>query len=528
MEAPPFFYSAHEESTANPFSSGSSPHVESLLHGQPALALGFDKYVPAVRAGLQDPPFDHHDNPESIFGEIFPMDQHLIHRPANSSSWWPEGGAQHRPNLGSRHMPASYITPRAHEAINMYTPDGFQMTTAPITHSYTNMYTLGTFQMPIAPIEYDRTNSHGSSTAVQPVTTFPLHPLLSSRHLMRAFEVITGRSPTDGTVCNYTQEQVVQAVGDGNAYVSRGSVLNPVQAARVNGYVFNPEDRSLRRLDTPESRSGNPSITYPVQVDREWIIHVKIPRDLVERPFMRRKGGGAWFPPEGLLYMAVEHVGLHMDHFDVNGSTSPIYSQAAPGQVDIRLLGALNLTAYELVIWFPTHGRDWVDWSKRLAGNGWSPTHVARLANKARDTDETEGILKSTIENQFSKHAPLATRTETEVFSCDSWTPPSVPRLIDYHVRHLVTGVSRTEFPSGADRGPVTAAIEYFLDHPEHLMLKLGEMESFVAHFGLDIGTALVRPGSGLNLDRDAIGRLEPQLNKYRKLCEQRRKQLSS
>jgi hypothetical protein len=128
-------------------------------------------------------------------------------------------------------MPASYITPRAQETDNMYTPDGFHMNMAPTPHGYTNMYTLGTFHMPIVPIGYDRTNVHGFSTAVHQVTTFPLHPLLSSRHLMRAFEVITGKSPTDGTVCNYTPEQVVQAVGDGNAYVSRCGVLNPVQAA---------------------------------------------------------------------------------------------------------------------------------------------------------------------------------------------------------------------------------------------------------------------------------------------------------
>jgi hypothetical protein len=87
----------------------------------------------------------------------------------------------------------------------------------------------------------------------------------------------------------------------------------------------------LRRLDTPESRSSNLSVIYPVQVDQERIIRVKISRDFLMRSFVRRKGVGAWFPPEGLLYMAVEHVGLHMDDFDVNGSTSPIYSQDAPG-----------------------------------------------------------------------------------------------------------------------------------------------------------------------------------------------------
>jgi len=114
------------------------------------------------------------------------------------------------------------------------------------------------------------------------------------------------------------------------------------------------------------------------------------------------------------------------------------------------------------------------------------------------------------------------------VFSCDSWTAPGALHLIDYHVRHLATGVGRNEFPSGADRGPVTAAIEYVLDHPEHLMLKLGEVEEFVAQFGLDTGTTFVSPASGLNLDRDAIGRLERQLTVYRKLCEQRRKNISS
>jgi hypothetical protein len=232
----------------------------------------------------------------------------------------------------------------------MYTLDDFQMLAAPIAYSNSNMYTQGTFQMPPAPIGNEPTDIHGSLLAAIPshsnqVTTSSHHPHMTSIHLMRTFEVITGKRATDDTVCNYTQEQVVQVLIDRDAYFSRGGVPDPNQVARVNGYVFNAENRSLRRLDTPESRHGHRLTTYPAQVDKEWIIHVQIHRDLVERPFERRKGGGAWFPPEGLLYMAVGDVGLHMDHFDVNVSTSPIHSQAAPGQVDIRLLGALQITA---------------------------------------------------------------------------------------------------------------------------------------------------------------------------------------
>lgn len=59
-------------------------------------------------------------------------------------------------------------------------------------------------------------------------------------------------------------------------------------------------------------------------------------------------------------------------------------------------------------------------------------------------------------------------------YTCEEWTPPWTKiwgqnkHLIDYYVKDLAAGVPRAHFPKGDDKGALTWAVEYVLDHPEH------------------------------------------------------------
>jgi len=59
-------------------------------------------------------------------------------------------------------------------------------------------------------------------------------------------------------------------------------------------------------------------------------------------------------------------------------------------------------------------------------------------------------------------------------YTCEEWTPPWTTiwgqnkYLIDYYVEDLPAGVPRAHFPKGDDKGALTWAVEYVLDHPEH------------------------------------------------------------
>jgi hypothetical protein len=143
--------------------------------------------------------------------------------------------------------------------------------------------------------------------------------------------------------------------------------------------------------------------------------------------------------------------------------------------------------------------------------------------NKARNTDEEFGLGKSAIGNQIRNFAPAKTRSEVRKFTCEHWEVPKGLQLIDYYVEDLAVGMDRSEFPSGLNRGPLTASIEHVLENQEHRLLKLSEIEVFVEEMSFDITTAMAVPKSGRNPDTFARRRLKPQLEAYRKLCETRK-----
>lgn len=131
-----------------------------------------------------------------------------------------------------------------------------------------------------------------------------------------------------------------------------------------------------------------------------------------------------------------------------------------------------------------------------------------------RGVDEEDGLLKSTVENQHARYAPVGTRNKVTTFTCCNWEkPPGLDDPIDYSLRNLATGIDRSRFPDGHDRGPLTACIELALDHAEGGRLRLSHVKRLVS--GLNLGTtvpfqAVLNGSTSLNADEAAISRLRP------------------
>jgi hypothetical protein len=105
----------------------------------------------------------------------------------------------------------------------------------------------------------------------------------------------------------------------------------------------------------------------------------------------------------------------------------------------------------------------------------------------------------------------------------DGWKAPENLDLVDYRLRYVSVGVVRSEFPSGLDRGPLTQAIEYTLDHEEHKYLRLSDVVRLIHEQEFDTTSAFVTTSLGLSPDEEAIRRLKPALERYRILCEEKR-----
>jgi hypothetical protein len=79
----------------------------------------------------------------------------------------------------------------------------------------------------------------------------------------------------------------------------------------------------------------------------------------------------------------------------------------------------------------------------------------------------------------------------------------------------VATGVARSEFPPGLDRGPHIEAIEYALDHDECKYLRLSNVDDLVAEKSFNSTSAFVARSLELNPNEDAIRRLKFDLEKY-------------
>jgi hypothetical protein len=150
--------------------------------------------------------------------------------------------------------------------------------------------------------------------------------------------------------------------------------------------------------------------------------------------------------------------------FNVMRSTFP------PDYVDIRLLGNIEISAEELLTFFPGHLK-WNDAIYRLAQNCWSHNDMVQYINYARGLNLPDNMKSGTIIRYIRDADKVILEQEkskitsrpafsTINFTTKGWVPHQnrYQTWIDYHLVDLADGV--VEYPEGDGARLLTRAIE--------------------------------------------------------------------
>lgn len=172
--------------------------------------------------------------------------------------------------------------------------------------------------------------------------------------------------------------------------------------------------------------------------------------------------------------------------FDVIHSTFP------PEWIDIRLLGNLELTAEELLTFFPNHLK-WHDCIFRLVQNGWSPHDMANYINYTRGLVKPNDKRGNTVlkwlqaANQDILNEPkqgFKTRGKWSIvgFSPMNWVPyktRTMPALTDYFLVDLSAHIDFERLPTGDGARLLTRAIIFALKNG-HYNVKLSQVREYI------------------------------------------------
>jgi hypothetical protein len=147
-----------------------------------------------------------------------------------------------------------------------------------------------------------------------------------------------------------------------------------------------------------------------------------------------------------------------------------IMSTFRPDYVNIRLLGDIEISAKELLTFFPDHLL-WHDAVYRLRQNGWTHNDMAEYINYVRDLKPLYNVNHYTTNHQVQhadevillrEHSNTASRPafRTTNFTTKGWVPreKKTPRDTDYHLVDLADGV--VEYPEGDGARLLTRAIK--------------------------------------------------------------------
>jgi hypothetical protein len=207
--------------------------------------------------------------------------------------------------------------------------------------------------------EYAATSSHkiidqcsvtaGPRLPIRQATTLVHRPVQSGESLAQAYAVLTQRNIRSGpTPFILTGADIVRSVRDGLAFVSRDGPLNETDAAfaeangmdlvRINSLAMGA--REMRRV----------VYSHPMKLtDDGWSLDTIVQPPAPDGPFSRTAGPEGWCPPEGLVRIASE-TGVDMTGYSVGGKKHRVFSECAPRQVDLRLMGSIEVSAVEFTV----------------------------------------------------------------------------------------------------------------------------------------------------------------------------------
>jgi hypothetical protein len=155
-----------------------------------------------------------------------------------------------------------------------------------------------------------------------------------------------------------------------------------------------------------------------------------------------------------------------------------IRSTFPPDYVDIRLLGNIEISAEELLTFFPGHLK-WNDAIYRLTQNGWSHNDMVQYINYARGLNLPDNIKSGTIIKYIRDADKVILEQEktkitsrpafsTINFTTKGWVPHQnrYQPGIDYYLVDLADGV--VEYPEGDGARLLTRAIELAVTRQEN------------------------------------------------------------
>ncbi|KAH8725708.1 hypothetical protein GQ44DRAFT_796859 [Phaeosphaeriaceae sp. PMI808] len=142
------------------------------------------------------------------------------------------------------------------------------------------------------------------------------------------------------------------------------------------------------------------------------------------------------------------------------GTFHPMHSTLPIENVDIRVLGGIELSAEELLTFFPRHLL-WPDMLYRLSQNGWESKDVLNYINFTRGFVLPEAITYATMAKwkRDAKNAILSNfsknrcKWRTTCFTVTGWEPRKyqfIEGLLDYFLVDLMTGVQHLPEGDGA------------------------------------------------------------------------------
>tara|TARA_R110002003_G_scaffold105_1_gene8726 strand:- start:6311 stop:7363 length:1053 start_codon:yes stop_codon:yes gene_type:complete len=181
-------------------------------------------------------------------------------------------------------------------------------------------------------------------------------------------------------------------------------------------------------------------------------------------------------------------------HLYCHSKDSPhhlIHSTVAPANVDVRLLGNIEISAEEILALFPQHLK-WHDVVHRLAQNGWSPNDMANYINYTRNLSRADGKQGNAILKWLQAADKVILGREkksgfrdrklfrTTCFTAKDWTPyehHSLQGKIDYFLVDLADGLVR--FPSGEGARLLTRAVRLAVARADRYV-KLSEVQQYI------------------------------------------------
>ncbi|KAH7084317.1 hypothetical protein FB567DRAFT_629840 [Paraphoma chrysanthemicola] len=243
----------------------------------------------------------------------------------------------------------------------------------------------------------------------------------------------------------------------------------------------NPLATSLQTVTSASSLIGKARDNKKYAHARPWGLQ----RILTHR-FVEQKAAmlGTQIPP-------ITDADVHLYCYSPQSPYDIIHSAVAPVNVDIRLLGNIEISADEILAFFPHHLK-WSDVVHRLAQNGASPNEMANYINHTRNLSKANGKRGNTILKWLQGADKVILRAEkklgfrdrkpfrTTCFTAKDWVPyvhPRIKEMIDYFLVDLADGLAR--YPSGEGARSLTRAVRLAVARGDRYV-KLSQIQEYI------------------------------------------------